>query len=498
MGIPVFFKTLVSRYQDNILIKHNDIIIDTLYLDLNCLIHPCCRGLTDESIMIQTIITSIESLISYTNLTTHLMIAIDGVAPMGKMKQQRMRRHKSIYDSKPWDTNAISPGTHFMTALNHALHSWILTQSNKPYSIHLSDSTEPGEGEHKILQSIKHDPALQTQHVAIYGLDADLIMLGLLTDLPQIYLLRERTEYNIENCDNEFIYLDIPQLRSFILHDLQCESQLGPSIIIHDYIFICFLLGNDFINHSPTLNLRYHGYNVLISIYKSLQSRYQGHFQLIDLSLDHLIHLTFFREFIHEISSQESRLLKSIHTSRIKQSKRLLSKYHSEFHDWTSFISDPSSISLHDIHSFPTHPDPLIQESRSSFLEHLPMFYISQEPSFSHQHSSKDLCTDYLHSLIWCAHYYFKQCIHWTWTTTYDTAPRFTDLESYLKQLPHLSFDSQPTPNTIPEQLSYILPHESHHLHSFPISSSPKDPSNIHVHLSHCRYLWEAPLIDIN
>ena len=56
MGIPVYFKTLVSEYQDTILHKNKINDINFLFLDLNCLIHPCCRGLTDEDEMITKII----------------------------------------------------------------------------------------------------------------------------------------------------------------------------------------------------------------------------------------------------------------------------------------------------------------------------------------------------------------------------------------------------------------------------------------------------------
>ena len=104
-----------------------------------------------------------------------MYIAIDVIPPKGKMKQQRMRRHKSVLEGKPWDTNAISPGTYFMNQLNHCLKSFT---NDSVKQIIISDSTERGEGEHKILQYIKKNDIQQS---VIYGLDADLIMLSMVS-----------------------------------------------------------------------------------------------------------------------------------------------------------------------------------------------------------------------------------------------------------------------------------------------------------------------------
>ena len=39
---------------------------------------------------------------------------------------------------------------------------------------------------------------------------------------------------------------------------------------IEDYIFICFLLGNDFLPHFPALNIRQNGFTILLELYKKL------------------------------------------------------------------------------------------------------------------------------------------------------------------------------------------------------------------------------------
>ena len=48
MGIPVFFKTLISDYH-KIIKPVEGILIDNLFLDLNCLIHPCCAKIKDSN-----------------------------------------------------------------------------------------------------------------------------------------------------------------------------------------------------------------------------------------------------------------------------------------------------------------------------------------------------------------------------------------------------------------------------------------------------------------
>ena len=99
MGIPVYFKTLISDYGESIIHKEKYNDINSLFFDLNCLIHPCARGLNDEVEIINKILSEIDKIIEYTKVKDLIYIAIDGIAPKMKMKQQRMRRYKSIYVS---------------------------------------------------------------------------------------------------------------------------------------------------------------------------------------------------------------------------------------------------------------------------------------------------------------------------------------------------------------------------------------------------------------
>ena len=55
----------------------------------------------------------------------------------------------------------------------------------------------------------------------IYGLDADLIMLSLISTSDNIQLLRETTEYKIENIDSDYVYLDIKKLKRQIINKIK-------------------------------------------------------------------------------------------------------------------------------------------------------------------------------------------------------------------------------------------------------------------------------------
>ena len=94
---------------NEILIEINT--IDYFLIDANCLIHPVCfktldenQSVTDidklENKMINNILEYLDKIIAYVQPKKGIYLAIDGVAPIAKIKQQRSRRYKSIADKK--------------------------------------------------------------------------------------------------------------------------------------------------------------------------------------------------------------------------------------------------------------------------------------------------------------------------------------------------------------------------------------------------------------
>ena len=498
MGIPVYFKTLISDYGDSILYKDKYDDINHLFFDLNCLIHPCARGLTDEVEIINKILNEIDKLILYTGVKDTIYIAIDGIAPKMKMRQQRMRRHKSALerkynDNNSWNTNAISPGTKFMKSLNDSLNKHILKYKN----IILDDSDSRGEGEHKILHYILNNNL--KGKICIYGLDADLIQLSLVSHKPNIVLLRETTEYNIENTKSEYVYLKIDNLKKHLISSFNIPKIVDEKRLIDDYIFMCFLLGNDFMNHIPTLNLRYGGHDILLDTYSKLQSRYGGYFRLIDKSLKNIIHMTFFKEFINELSSLEDNMKNKIQMIRYKQYKKIHNQYYNDFKDFQKFINenieneserDNKCLSLEDIYRFQYDINNNTSDIKK-MIDNLPILFIHDE-TYSSDYSENE-CMDYMKCLLWTTHYYFKGCVNWRFNSEYNHGPFIKHLNKFFNVKQDdilLNKDDKEYSNY--EQLSYIFPKDSHHLHEHNIYDIIGKEYELSIDLSYSRYLWEC------
>ena len=226
--------------------------------------------------------------------------------------------HPKVHDAgetKAFDSNSITPGTPFMDILAASLRYWCSQKLNTDpawanLKIIISDATVPGEGEHKIMAFIRsqraspdHDP--NTRHV-IYGLDADLIMLGLATHEPHFRVLREdvfaqdskvklcpicsQKGHEARDCRGTtrkkegefdekskppvlkpFIWLHVAVLREYLAVELNVPGlpfRFDLERAVDDWIFMCCFVGNDFLPHLPALEIRENGIDTLTAIWR--------------------------------------------------------------------------------------------------------------------------------------------------------------------------------------------------------------------------------------
>jgi 5'-3' exonuclease len=205
---------------------------------------------------------AIISLIHKVQPKDTLIIAVDGVAPLAKMNNQKRRRYKTAKtlekEKSRFNPVAITPGTDFMYRLDEYIkNEWIrnnrsIIPNTLVYSSHLSVS----EGEHKIFEYYRkgfiNERNLSGGVHVINGLDADLIMLSLISPVNNIYLMREDI-YDVVN---------INELRSLIT-----ELMNHSPTAIPDFVVLSYLLGNDFIPTLPIFEDMKRAVDTIIDVY---------------------------------------------------------------------------------------------------------------------------------------------------------------------------------------------------------------------------------------
>jgi 5'-3' exoribonuclease 2 len=210
-----------------------------------------------------------------------------------------------------FDSNVITPGTEFMHRLSIALKSYLVQRAQtdplwKDLVLIFSDAFVPGEGEHKILDFIRSQRA-QTgydpnKRHCIYGADADLIMLGLSTHEAHFFVLREAfMQVNDKTCYKckekghmsfecgtqqkakavvEFQFVKIAVVREYLqLEFKDIEHSVAKydfERVVDDFVFLCFLVGNDFLPHLPSLQIREGALDAILLIYKNLLPKLGG------------------------------------------------------------------------------------------------------------------------------------------------------------------------------------------------------------------------------
>jgi 5'-3' exoribonuclease 2 len=522
MGIPLYFRHLVNNFDDVLTSNKNLKQCDNLYLDLNCGIHYCCRQIIKdgynknkkdiiEKKMIENIISYINTLVDYSNPQNMLFIAVDGPAPKSKMSQQRMRRFKTFYERKElkkieeknniqkpecdvWDTNAITPGTEFMDKLGKYLLKIKDYLKNKDLKVYISDSNVPGEGEHKIFNYIKENDIKGSN--VIYGLDADLIMLCLASRRDNMYLLRETVEFNNQIHTNgfKFLFMDIDRLKSHLLEEV-CD-RLGQynltdeekQRVIDDYIFLSFLLGNDFITHTPSVDLHNGGFDLLLDLYGRFYMELKSN--LVSLEKKKINH-DFLKNIIRDLGLAEDSILEDYQKKR-KRWRPPNKNYDSQYEKEVDLLNFLPRIN--------TKLEKKVKQGEPGWRKR----YYMEVFGYDNQYDIDRLCHNYLEGLFWTFHYYNFGCVSWNWSYRYHNSPSFQDIFNYMSRfISDINLMDIHDNNKIKpfEQLLIVLPPDSRNLLPYEYSKLMVDyeselieyyPEKYNINTFNKRYFWEC------
>ena len=522
MGIPSYFSYIVKNHAKILKkIQPNIMKVNNLYLDCNSIIYDAVHNIdftkiveSDIDTIIKAVCNKIDEYIFQLQPDNNIFIAFDGVAPVAKLEQQRARRYKSTYqnkiskgifkDTKPdaWNTTAITPGTIFMNRLNQKIR--IFYADPIKYNVNriiLSSSDKAGEGEHKLFEFIRNYPE---QHIdkntVIYGLDADLIMLCI-NHLPitnNLFLFRETPHFiqsiNSELEPNESYIIDIPELANIITLDMNNNAVLSTEQQknrIYDYIFLCFFLGNDFMPHFPSVNIRTGGINKMLNAYKATIGSTNE-----NLTDGKKIYWKNVRKLVQFLADSEEENIKIETKLRDKKEKYLL-----------------PDITLEDkfkkFDSLPTYERSLekfINPYKSNWQNR---YYKSLFEMDIDDTRKKQICTNYLEGLEWTMKYYTTGCADWRWCYNYNYPPLLSDLIHYIPYF-DTEFVEIKKPQPVSEliQLCYVLPKQSLYLlpeklyENLLKEHSEWYNTDCEFIWAYCRYFWEShvllPHIDIN
>jgi len=525
MGIPSYFSYIIKNYPTIIknlnAVLSEDVGITTLYMDCNSVIYDVVREVeflnmdstTYESVVIEKVIEKISVYLSVIRPSLLTYIAFDGVAPFAKMEQQRTRRHKSQFtnafsatsnssniknsqNKQSWNTSAITPGTSFMNRLSRDIKNHFYKNRSKfAFDIIVSGSDVVGEGEHKLFDHLRKTSLSgekMSQNIVVYGLDADLIMLSIfnLEYARNIYVFREAPEFlksSIpveiqENNDTNLYFLDIQGLCEKIMVEMRCEYKCREQI--YDYVFLCFFLGNDFLPHFPSMNIRTHGIDSLMTIYR----KKIGNHPDISIVAKGKIQWKIVRTFLQEIVALEKQFLMNEYNLRDKFDRR----------DWSKMDNEEVLLNTPVIYRAIEKyicPEEYGWENRYYKALIDENFYMDADENM------RKLCTNYLEGLEWVFKYYSVGCPDWKWKYKYHYPPLFKDLVNFVPVF-ETDFIKSCTKNNrafLPEtQLSYVLPYQQLDLLPDKIQGFLKTnyrelyPEKYDFQWAFCRYFWES------
>ena len=508
MGVPKFYRWLSERYSSiSSVVKENQIPdFDNLYLDMNGIIHNCSHSDGDNSFipeekMFANIFAYIDALLHIVRPRKLFYLAVDGVAPRAKMNQQRARRYRTAQEralakakakSAPleeneFDSNCITPGTAFMDRLDKQLQYFISQKCSedklwKSIKVLFSGHAAPGEGEHKIMDYIRverskpgYDP--NTSH-CLYGLDADLIILGLSSHEPHFALLREEVTFGKPRGkkassvhETTFHLLHHSVLREYLEYEFEdLKSLLSfeylPERIYDDWVFMGLLVGNDFIPNLPHLHINTDAFEHLFGTYKKVLPTLGGY-----INDSGKVNMERFSVFIKEFAEYDVETYKAMNMSFSCFDSGDLSQGDGIDYDMEEF-------------------DLWRKEYYQAKLE---MESITKE--------ADEMAKEYVKAIQWVMKYYYSGVPSWGWFYPFHYSPFATDI-ARIEGLENLNFEFDLGKPFMPfEQLLAVLPPlsrqhipEAYHPLMLEQSSPILDffPSQFELDMNGKKAEWEA------
>jgi 5'-3' exoribonuclease 2 len=490
-------------------------------------------------------------------------------------------------DKARFDSNCITPGTAFMQKVSDCLSVYVAERvKNDPgwrnIRVVLSDASVPGEGEHKLMEFIRRQRTLpeydaNLKHV-VYGLDADLIMLTLATHEPHFSILREmvtfntppcpicgQTGHNMQQCQGKprekseenipapkkpYQFLHINVLREYLERDLKPDQGLPFEWqferAVDDFVFMCFFVGNDFLPHLPSLEIREGAIEMLMTIYVDLLPTLDGY-----MTENGNVFLDRARQFVNRIGDREDEILRRRFQKQQAQKARFQREKDREKNDLRrkelqeingvlrragagplppgsneeaaavlrnallsadahrrSGSKEPLKLSI-SVGNEEEYPDEVRLGDEGWKLRYYKhKFGINEYDAESRKKLITEMVTKYVEGLCWVLRYYYQGCCSWRWFYPFHYAPFSMDIADVDLGKLDIKFDLGMPFKPI-EQLLCVLPAGSMQFLPLPCRKLMTDedsilleyyPESFQIDMDGKRFAWQGvallPFID--
>lgn len=509
MGIPSYFRHILKKFPtlitgaDPTNHPHNS---DILLVDFNCIVYGCLRSKNIpvyhpdsqrawEKALIEEIKSYVLTIWRASNSPKTVYLAVDGVVPMAKIRQQRLRRFKGVWLAQKereagiraehtWDSNAITPGTQFMERLSDALKE-LCSSRGTGWSV--SGAEHPGEGEQKLMEWLRSQPheSIHSKNITVYGLDADLIVLSLLhsTLYPSVRMsiLRESQDFGKGLASmEEFTVLSVEKLLEIMFP----QNRVGSERLqhIYDYIAGMTLLGNDFLPHSIGFTIRDSGHDRLL---KALDALHRSGLTLTDSSQQ-------------IVKDSLVLILKSLSESEEADINKTFYKKYNTLQPAPKSEEERAMIPVQNL-PIQWAEEKTMWKSGTLYENWADMYYMNETEPFG-ECDIYDKCIAYFKGLQWVVNYYIGKPVSTEWMYAWTYPPLWKDLYTVGQTLDNLPACDAPVSRRLKpqEQLALVLPYESWSLirnpdlRSLPTKMPHFWKTKYEFHSLGKRWLWEC------
>lgn len=309
MGIPHFLRDVIRpinrETRRKFILRSRDFNVSpigTVAIDMNSVVHKSAQrtygygeysditpDTTDPVELYQRLLRNVYDnivIIQERMKPSILIITFDGIPTLAKINQQKTRRYRTEWEKRKnielkeseesfdvspglnnelFDPRVITVGTEWLYDFSDDLKDMLSRYFSRDdvssvTSLIYSSPRTVGEGEQQILNGELERLFFHDRPNIIYGDDSDLILMTLSKNIPQIYLYRGDVASVVTS-----EYIDVNGLKREIRDSLR--------IPLNDFIFLCMLLGNDFVPNIPLTEYASFGFPRIIQKYRETNSQ---------------------------------------------------------------------------------------------------------------------------------------------------------------------------------------------------------------------------------